>query len=351
MALERVAKLEGGLSISVGRATPEVVEAIYGLFRRSDSPNRTDVLEWHYLGRPGGAYVAIAHEGSDLVETAVAAYSAFPVPFRAGGLDGSAVQSFDTLTLPTHRGRGLFARLASHTYELATESGELAVFGFPNDQSVTGFTGRLGWTVFGQVPFMARPIGFRYVLSRAHLRRAAVDSTSSLSGLAVDEYLRAMHTSSFEEQQASDRGVGVRMTTEYLTWRLRRPDSTYRVHVTGKAGNEVPGIAITEVAEKHGATLGYLLSVSSPAASGSGREALRLALRDVRDRGADLCLAWSGRADPRRGLLARSGFVPLPERLRPIELNFGFRAFHRDVEEAMANPRHWRLSYLDSDTV
>ena len=67
--------------------------------------------------------------------------------------------------------------------------------------------------------------------------------------------------------------------------------------------------------------------------------------------GADVALAWCLSHSPNVSCYYRTGFVPFPERFRPIELHFGARAFDKSVEQVVGDRRSWYLSYLDSDTV
>lgn len=345
MAMVLHDRLADGTLLSVGRADCGTVTAIGGLFAGAGNPKSRELLDWHYLGRPGGAYVALAHTGADPLETAVAAYSAFPVPFRAGGREGSAIQSFDTLTLPSHRGRGLFVRLASMAYDLAAESGELAVFGFPNDQSVHGFSSRLCWQVFGQVPFLARPIGTRYLRRRAGLRRRVPCSGEPVNPADACQLIR----SRIPDGESKGRSVGVQPTDEYLRWRLARPGASYRAHVHDGSGGRA--VAVVEAAHKHGAALAYLMWVGGSADDSAVRGAVRAAMAGAKHQGLDLCLAWSLPGDPLRPVLRKAGFLPLPDRVRPIELNFGVRVFDSSLTDVLSDVRNWRISYLDSDTV
>jgi GNAT superfamily N-acetyltransferase len=75
-----------------------------------------------------------------------AAYSGvFPCRAVLDGKTYLCAQSGDTMTHPSHRGKGLFINLAKATYELARKEGIQFVFGFPNDNSYHGFVNKLDW--------------------------------------------------------------------------------------------------------------------------------------------------------------------------------------------------------------
>lgn len=72
-------------------------------------------------------------------------YGVYSYPITLKGKNILAVQSGDTMTHKSHTGKGLFTLLAKKTYQYIEESGVQFVFGFPNDNSLPGFTKKLGW--------------------------------------------------------------------------------------------------------------------------------------------------------------------------------------------------------------
>ncbi|MGE0567473.1 MAG: GNAT family N-acetyltransferase [Bacteroidia bacterium] len=78
-------------------------------------------------------------------------YGVFPVELIYKDKKILGAQSGDTMTHPDHRGKGLFIKLASSTYELARDLGIKLVFGFPNQNSYHGFVNKLQWTHYGNV--------------------------------------------------------------------------------------------------------------------------------------------------------------------------------------------------------
>jgi hypothetical protein len=66
--------------------------------------------------------------------------------------------------------------------------------------------------------------------------------------------------------------------------------------------------------------------------------------------GAEAALAWCPRAAPNYRAYRKAGFLPVPARLRPIEINFGARSLTPESEAAAAPDARWYVSFLDSDT-
>ena len=107
-----------------------------------------------------------------------------------------------------------------------------------------------------------------------------------------------------------------------------------------------PAIVATREADKDGGRIGYVVEALGAAAlqpllmSETGR---------MVSRGVDVALAWSFPWSPNCRALRKAGFLPLPERLRPIRIWFGGTP---KTAQAGANQLgQWYLSYLDSDTV
>lgn len=336
------------LEIWTGRADAEIVGAVRRMFSLADDPKDPDSADWQYRTHLGGAYLAIAHDGSGPVAGGGAMYAAFPVKFRIDGRTATVIQSFDTLTLPDYRGRGLFGQLAQKVYEMAAGDGVEGVYGFPNGASVSGFSKRLDWTMMDPLPMLARPIGLRYGRVRAGLRTptvmndgADVAATDRLPD-DLDELVAAATSGAY---------VGLQRDREYLAWRLARPGSSYRVHTIRGGSGQLDAFGVCELSLKHGCSLGYVMELIHRVGEGAaGRRLAGSMLGDLRRRGADLVLAWSLPGTPARRALSMRGFVPLPEKVRPVELHFGARPFG-PTSPSLVQRDSWGLSYLDSDTV
>jgi hypothetical protein len=92
-------------------------------------------------------------------------------------------------------------------------------------------------------------------------------------------------------------------------------------------------------------------ALARPGERGALRRLVSRALADMTRQGADVALAWCLPHSPSYRVLLAAGFVPFPERYRPIELHAGVRAFDASLARTVADRNRWYLSYLDSDTV
>jgi GNAT superfamily N-acetyltransferase len=337
-----------------GRATRETVTAIERMFASVGEPKSRAMLEWLYLESPGGAFVAIAHDKRGPVEGAGAVYAAFSSQFRVGETSRRWIQSFDTLTLPEYRGRGLFVRLARMVFDMAVDNGVAGVYGFPNDASLPGFVRRLGWTTMDPLPMVVRPIGARYLRVKAGIRRPRVSEKSdALVGGSVKCVAECPKDVDLLYREWSAGGyVGVQRDFDYLNWRLARPGAVYSMYTRRSSDGTLEGFGASSLQLKHGCALGYVMELMClPEAPGAGRDVAHAILRDLKLRHADLVLGWSLPCNIARSQLRRVGFIGFKPALRPISLHFAARVFDGAISATVLERDNWYLSYLDSDTV
>jgi len=296
-------------------------------------------LEWKFRGQPGGeGLVAVARLGGNII-----GLNGFMAGrFRLGGEEVRGYQSMDTIVMPEARGKGVFGKLLNTFY--AKTDGAL-LYGFPNVNSAPAFFGKLGWTHFGAVPMLVRPL--RTGIFRKKLSRLVPDVPIPIFARRARD---AEEIARFDDRAteawrrfASGVGCAVERDAAFLNWRiadhpterytiLRRPDGAFTVG---------------SVAEKHGARIGYLMEAVGDTSSLA--PLIVETLRRLRGDGADLAFAWSHTWSPNYRAYRKAGFYPLPVKARPILINFGARPLRRD-DPAIAKAESWYISYLDSDT-
>jgi GNAT superfamily N-acetyltransferase len=126
-------------------ATPQAIKAYIDLFNvcfPAATHYTVDYLTWLYAANPAGEVIGYdAWEGAQLV----AHYACIPAPVSLRGNNVTALLSLNTATHPAHQGKGLFTKLAELAYATAYESGVSLVYGVANQNSIRGFSGRLGF--------------------------------------------------------------------------------------------------------------------------------------------------------------------------------------------------------------
>jgi GNAT superfamily N-acetyltransferase len=336
------------------------VELLARCFEHNGSPRDMHALEWQYLDNPSGKLwtdFAITKAASR-PDTVAAIYATLPIRVRLGETSRLALQSLDTLTDREYRGRGLFARLAAETFERARTDGVAFVYGFPNKFSAPGFFGKLGWHSLDPLPFLIRPLRLRYVATRLKLGRfakvvpdIALATSAAPPPGAVEVHRFDARFSRLWSAFARNVGVAVERDDTYLNWRLvDKPNQSYQRFAIFEGGEAVAFVAFTWQ-DKHGGRIGTIMELMfAPGRAPLGRSLLSFGTSWLAREGADAVMAWCLPGSPNFASFVALGFMPLPERLKPVELHFGARAFDPRVASVVSDRARWYVSYLDSDT-
>jgi GNAT superfamily N-acetyltransferase len=296
-------------------------------------------LEWKFRKAPGGAgAIAVARDGDRILGL----NGFMAATMRLEGERALGYQSMDTIVSPEARGQGVFGKLIKTFYEQA--DGAL-LYGFPNANSAPAFFGKLGWTRFSAVPMLVRPLRTGYFARKIARFLPNVPVPILAPGLKAVERIERFDEEASAQWDRFSAGIGcaVRRDADFLNWRIAdHPSETYTILRASDGA-----FVVFNVADKHGARIGYLME-----AIGDGATLSRLvaeALVRMRAAGAELAFAWCLGWSPNYRAYRRAGFYPFPPKLRPIELSFGARPL-RATAGAVTNPQDWYISYLDSDT-
>ena len=296
-------------------------------------------LEWKFRSPPfGSGLIAVARSGS-----AILGLNAFMAGgFSLNGADVTGYQSMDTIVSPAARGQGVFGKLINCFY---AEADAALLYGFPNLNSSPAFFGKLGWTHFGAVPMLARPLRSGFF---KRFLRFMPDAPLPLSGkrrrdAVVIERFDEDATRLWREFSASI-PCAVRRDAAFLNWRIAEHPSERYTSLRSRDGS----LVIYKVVPKHGGTIGYLMEAIGP--SGDLAALIREAMLRMRADGAEIAFAWCLPHSPNYRAHRKAGFCPFPERLRSIVINFGARALAGPAA-TIERRDGWYISYLDSDTV
>jgi GNAT superfamily N-acetyltransferase len=327
-------------------------------FERNGTSRTNEALEWQYRDNPTRElFVNVAYDEPSARFAAI--YASLPVFARIDGQKRLALQSLDTLTDRDFRGKGLFVQLAQQTFDAARSSGAAFIYGFPNGNSAPGFFGKLGWSSLDPMPFLVRPLRTRYVLAKVPRLGAFARRLPDIPLVYGEPRVGAVKIDQFDERVTRlwsefARGIGfaVERDAAYMNWRLRaKPDGDYSI-LGVLDQNELVAMVAFVVREKHGGRIGYVMECMwRTGAEDVGRKLLLLAVSRMAAQQADAVLAWCFAHSPNYRAFLRAAFVPLPKRLRPIELHVGVRPFDNSLQPQIIERRNWYMSYLDSDTV
>lgn len=323
--------------------TDAIRDAYLKLLPEQEQAIASGKLDWKFCSNPAGAgMVAVARGDGEIVGV-----NAFmPSGFSLRRQPVRAYQSMDTIVMPAARGKGVFPGLLNCFYERT--DGAL-IYGFPNANSSPGFFGKLGWTHFGPVPMLFRPLRTGYFLKRFGRLLPDIRVPILSKPHRFAERIARFDDGATEmwRRFASDIECAVERDADYLNWRLAdHPSEKYDILRTPDGS-----FTVYSTSDKHGGRIGYLMeAIGTPE---SLPPLIASSLREIARSGADAALAWCLPGSPNYAAYRKAGFYPLPPKLRPIIINFGARPLRAEAEAAKAvvNPAGWYISYLDSDTV
>lgn len=317
----------------------QIREAYLRLLPHQERAVEAGKLDWKFAQNPAGkGRIAVCRSGGQIVGLN---------SFIAGAFGSGIVsyQSIDTIVAPEARGQGVLNELVSQFY--AETDGDM-LYGFPNQSSSPGFFGPLGWQSLGPAPMLVKPMRTGLFLKR--ISRLFPD-------FALPSFLPAKHNimpvKRFGAEvarvwdQFSARGafqLGLRRDSGFLNWRLfDHPVADYKVWAF-----EQTAFAASCIEAKHGGRIGYVMDAFGDDAG--VRHLVNGISQEMRQAKADAVFAWVLPHSPNYRAFRSAGFLPLPNKIRPIKLNFGARALQAEGV-APGDVRDWYISYLDSDTV
>jgi hypothetical protein len=351
------------LTFRTMEADAEGLERFRQAFAENGSQKNPDVLRWQYLENPfAGMFVNLLVEQGDGGECLAAMHPWMPVPFRVRGESRICSQTVDILTDERYRGQGLFVRLAREGYARWEENPFSFTYGFPNDKLANSYYTKLGWANLDPVPFMVRPLRTGYFLRRLPKVGRAIGAIDiplprpgavALEPFETLEEVREFGAEFTDLWRTFSAGVGVAVdrTAEYLSWRLGKPGEAYRTLAMRGRDRELLGYVTFCLKGKHGGRIGYIMeAMSRPDRPDVAKRLLGTAVRTLAQEGGDAILAFSLEHSPTHPAFRSVGFLPLPERLRPIRIHFGAKPLDEADRSLLADRRSWYISYLDSDT-
>lgn len=334
--------MDDDIRIGLEGSSPEL-EAAYSAFGLERAAQGPAALEWTFAlpAAPCPPFNVARRENRIIGLSANIA-----ARIKLGEAEGVAFQAVDSFVSEEARGKRLFSRLAQGFADAASAAGCDVAWGFPNANAAPAWFGGLGWQNFEQVPFLVRPLDASFLLGKARLpgsfrlaRGAKVAHTSPREFGPETDALWARFSASI--------GCAVMRDAAALNHRIiAAPHAEqYRVSMFGEG--EARALVISRIVERHGARIAYVLEAMGGAALGP---LLRSELRHLALEGAEVALAWCFGWSPNYRAYRSAGFLPLPKRLRPVEINFGARALSARGTPAEVR-ENWYLSYLDSDGI
>lgn len=346
-----------------GTGSTEELQKYKECFEQNESEKNVEVLKWFHQDNLRGEQ-SIIYALEPKSRNIAAIYTYLPTVVACMGSNVPALQSFDTLTDHRHRGNGLFIQLASTLAEKETAKGNQLVFGFPNENSVKGFVKKLGFTYFGEVPILIKPIRISYFVKKFITKSKVEEDDTNCEVQAPEEITLRNHATlkkleNFGEDYEALWNIvkqiipiNVNRDAAYMNWRfVNKPHADYFRYGYYK-GTELKGIVIFALKNKHGGKVGYLMEVLfDPENEQAGKELLRFASRILKKHQADVILAWCYNHSFNYPSFKSAGFYKFPEKIRPQKLGVIVKVLKSKFEKDILKIKNWYISYSDSDTV
>ena len=325
--------------ITIEGLSDEVIEA-YTSAELQRGAHGASAIEWAFKENP--TPFAIARANGKIAGVSAYILSRMKFADRVG----TGLQAVDSFVMPEARRKGLFSTLASAYRNHAEQSGIDLVWGFPNENAAPVWFDRLGWTSFGQVPFLIKPLRSGYFLRKIGLDldfRMSRDRDVNAEPMTfLGEWVNPLW-----DRFSQGVCVSRERDREYLSHRLFQSPESSEYRVVAAADPTHGALVVTRKMTKHGGHIAYLME----ALGGHDlRSLISSELGRLSDQGTELVLAWAYPWSPNYSVLRKCGFQPLPERFRPIKIWAGASPVSNKGAPAL-NKLNWYLSYLDSDTV
>lgn len=337
------------------------LDLVKQLFNNNDSPRTLRHLKWQYIDSYSQeGRLILGGINSSLVDGLTGIYAVFQNRFKTENKNVIGSQSLDTLVAPEARGQGLFNKLASKVYTEAQSRDIAFIYGFPNGNSAHGFFNKLDWVSLDPVPFLVLPLRSNYVLSKLPIISKVSNFLPNITYLkkikckvSLDIVDNAPIDASYDKLwTAFSKKINTFLIrdSKYINWRLSRPGGDYKNLAIFNEKGEMQAICFYCLKEKHGGLIGYIMELIY-LEDKLGTIILNKALQNLKNNDCDAVLAWNFKHSPNNTAYKANGFLPLPEKLRPIELHFGVRIFEQNLQKTLSDRSKWYLSYFDSDTV
>lgn len=345
-----------------GSGNDRELEKYQKCFSENGTQKSLQLLKWfHQKNLPAiqSIYYAVEDESRQIA----AIYTYLPVLLKCLDEVVVAMQSFDTLTDEKHRGKRLFIKLASKLEAEERAKNAALVFGFPNENSVHGFVKKLGFTYFGEVPFLIKPLRISYFFKKI-FKRADDDENFNYkieipANIPIKNNGEIRSISFFGEdydalwEKASAKiKIGVNRNAKYMNWRfVEKPEENYLRFGYYKDG-ELKAIVVFTLKKKHGGKIGYLMELLfDPEDEKAGKQLLDFSSKILKKNNADVILAWCFPHSFNYFCHRKNGFYPFPEKLRPQKLGMIVKNLNSRQADDIYNVKNWHFSYSDSDTV
>jgi hypothetical protein len=347
-----------------GNGNNEELEKYRQCFLENGTNKSIELLKWlHQKNLPGlqTIYYAIDKKTGEIAAT----YAYVAVMIKCMGKIVVGMQAIDALTDYRHRSKGLFVILASRLAKEESAKNNELVYGFPNENAVDGQVKKVGFTYFGEIPFLIKPLRISYFLKQFFRKKPANDTVEINCKIEAPEEVLLKNNcsiksiSGFGEDYnklwlvvAPQINIGVNRDAAYMNWRyVDKPGEDYSKYGLYETGI-LKGIVIFTLKNKYNGKIGFLMEILfDPENEQTGKKLLKFCSGILKRNKADLILAWCLPHSFIYSCHRKAGFYKFPEKIRPQKLGMIAKTLNSNHAEDINNIKNWFFSYSDSDTV
>lgn len=322
-------------------------------------------LQHQYFKNPSGdAVISLA---VDTDGTLAGQYSVCPVRVKAFDEEASCTLSLNTLTKASHRGQGIFTKLAEETYDQIKNTA-LFCYGMPNQNSYKGFLTKLNFKEIGVLSLFLKPLKpskmVREYLHSKFLSRLALpmDLIFKLRGLRNPSQEYKIIEVTEENLDLMDRfWAGVKSKypvifvrdSKFIRWRyLELPLREYSLYTVLHRGDPVAFSAgrIIEVSNMNCGMLADFLVM--PGAEAAGKMLLEFLGKKFSDNGASLMGGLMRKSAQEAAIMKNSGFYLCPKAFEPQPFPLIVRLFDEKLQQTeIMDFNQWFFTMGDYDVV
>jgi hypothetical protein len=309
-----------------------------------------EMLDWKFA-KSGGLMNSLV---GYVENSPVSFYGVLPRQYSFQGVVKTVGLVVDVLSIPAMRGRGLFVSSGQAVMNKLEKTEISCVIGFPIRPEVLPGHLKVGWQVRFPMPVYVYPIGARKTMgwrktcSRFLFRVMYILFTPlRFTGNSEAQVLNSKEFSSdprvrkFIESRSTTRNISIQKNSQFLQWRLSRPDAIYKCFNLGE--KDTSAYAIIRVMDFEGFQSLAILDVE-----GSSKKTIKQLMKHVidyaRDERCDLIAFCTNKSNFKRLGLRRFGFLNSPKKFQVISRATG----DSDVK---FTEKFTRLTWIDSDTI
>ncbi len=187
--------------------------------------------KWRFIDNPyGRGVIKLLFDRDKLVGH----HAVTPMQVHVQDEPARAAFCMTIMTDPDYRGRGIFTFLAEEVYKSCVRQGFSFVYGFPNENSYPGFTGKLGWKDLGRRAVMSKE------LDTSTERQSQLDAGNVYRVNHFDSSLDSLWDKVKESYE-----ILVPRVAEFLNWRfVDNPEVKYAKYIAGDTGKHVAGYVV-----------------------------------------------------------------------------------------------------------